>query len=116
MRNQAPVDHRHRLEALGGERQIVGRRDDGSPAPCLILEDGHQVFLGGRVDAGDGLVEEVEEGSAASARARKMRRRWPPDSRPIWVLRWSTMPTWASASSTAGGRSRPAVGQGPSSG
>ena len=38
-------------------------------------------------------------GSAASARARNTRRRWPPESRPICVRRWPSIWTCTSASS-----------------
>ena len=55
------------------------------PALRLRLEDVHQVLLGGRVHAGDRLVEQVERRVPRRvARARKTRRRWPPDRAPIW--------------------------------
>ena len=52
----------HLLEALRGAGEVVGRRDDRLAAPRLGLEEVHQVLLRGRVDAGHGLVEQVEVG------------------------------------------------------
>ena len=74
--------------------EVVGGGDDRPPSLRLRLEDPHQVFLGRDVHAGDRLVEEVEVGLARpSARARKTRRRCPPDSWPIWRPVASAMPT-----------------------
>jgi hypothetical protein len=56
------VDGHDRAEVLGRRGQVVGAGDDRLAAPGLGVEDRHEVLLGGVVDAGHGLVEEVEIG------------------------------------------------------
>jgi hypothetical protein len=63
----------------------VGRRDDGSASTGLAFEDVHQVLLRARVDAGHGLVEEVEVGlrgeRAGEEDTAPLAARQPPDLR-----------------------------------
>ena len=56
------VDGRHLLEALRGAGEVVRRRDDRLAAAGLGLEEVHELLLRRRVDAGHGLVEQVEVG------------------------------------------------------
>ena len=58
--DEPAVEQRRFVESLGGADQVVGRRDDRLARSRLGLEDVHQVLLGPDVDAGDGLVEQVE--------------------------------------------------------
>ena len=50
------------MEALRGAEQVVGRRDHRLAGTRLGLQDVHEVLLGHGVDAGDGLVQQVQVG------------------------------------------------------
>ena len=55
------VDECGLMESLGGTQQVVGGGDHGPAEPRLRLEHVHQVFLGRRVHAGDGLVQQEHD-------------------------------------------------------
>ena len=74
------VDGRDLLEALRGAGEVVRRRDDRLAAAGLGLEEVHELLLRRRVDAGHGLVEQVEVGVRGERAGENTRRRWPPDS------------------------------------
>ena len=76
-----------------GAGEVVGRGDD---RPARLASASRRSRRSSWVVMSTpvtGSSRRYRSGSAARARARKTRRRWPPDSEPIWVRAWSAMPT-----------------------
>jgi hypothetical protein len=65
----------------------VGDDEDGAALLLEVLDGLQQCGLADVVEVGVGLVEHQQPGSPYMARARAMRWRWPPDSRPpAWPI------------------------------